>query len=82
MHCVSCGCEMRRRMREGFLERRIYPLFGYYPWECPLCRQLVMYKVRHIRRRRSHSADARTGETSAVKSSSHVPSGISPAKTS
>jgi hypothetical protein len=38
--CAHCqGKECRRLNREGFLERRILPLLGYFPWECSLCRK-------------------------------------------
>ena len=35
MYCETCGCEMRRFARKGFLQEKVYPFFGYYPWECP-----------------------------------------------
>jgi hypothetical protein len=43
---------MRRLGRAGFLLGRIYPLFGYYPWECPLCRKMRLMRMRGRRMRR------------------------------
>jgi hypothetical protein len=81
MYCVTCGCEMRRVMRESFLQRKVYPRFGYYPWECPLCREPILYKVRHLRKSKSKRADSHPQDPSFAKPSSRVPSGISAAKT-
>jgi hypothetical protein len=69
MYCVTCGCEMRRLTRESFMQREIYPLFGYYPWECPLCRELIMYKVRSVRKRKSKSSEPRSSDLSKRRSS-------------
>jgi len=81
MHCVTCGCEMRRLMRESFLQRRVYPHFGYYPWECPLCRELTLYKVRHLKKRRSDRAETIDVQPSFSRSSAGTQSEISAAKT-
>jgi hypothetical protein len=35
-----------RIYREGFLQRRIYPLFGFYPWRCRTCKTSVMLHKR------------------------------------
>ena len=82
MYCVTCGCEMRRLMRESFMQRKVYPFFGYYPWECPLCRELVMFKVRHLRKKRSKSPASQANGPEFAKPSGRVSSGISAAKTS
>jgi len=52
MHCTKCGTEMRRVVRETFLQRKVYPLFGFYPWECPLCREPILYRKRRPGRKR------------------------------
>ena len=52
--CPECGYEMRRAERKGFLQRIVYSFFGYYPWQCPLCKGHFMLKRR--RRRRSSSS--------------------------
>jgi hypothetical protein len=45
--CPYCGNEqMRRLARRGFLQNRVYPLLGLFPWECFACR-----KTRMLRRR-------------------------------
>lgn len=43
---------MRRLPRMGFLQRKIYPIFGYYPWECSSCRGVKLFKYRGKRRKR------------------------------
>jgi hypothetical protein len=35
--CSKCGDRLRRLGRRGFLQNGVYPLFGYYPWECFTC---------------------------------------------
>ena len=30
----------------GFMQEKIYPLFGYYPWRCKICRVHVMLRKR------------------------------------
>jgi hypothetical protein len=56
--CPRCGIDYLRRMsRSGFLQRVIYPIFGYYPWRCRVCRGSYMIKKRGKvdRQRRTHS---------------------------
>ena len=43
---------MRRVARKGFMQQRIYPLFGYYPWHCSNCRTEFMLRKKNHRRRR------------------------------
>jgi hypothetical protein len=60
MNCRECGNSLRRLARRGFLQVRIFPLFGYYPWECPVCRKTIMVKKQYVLKRRSiqqNSAD-------------------------
>ena len=46
--CPDCGTQkMRRLPRLGFLQKKLWPLFGLYPWECPICR-----KTRLVQRRK------------------------------
>jgi hypothetical protein len=45
---------MRRLGRVGFLQRKVFPLFGYYPWECPICRETVMHRGRGKRHKKEH----------------------------
>jgi DNA-directed RNA polymerase subunit RPC12/RpoP len=51
LKCIRCGNDMRRLARQGFLERNIYSYFGYYPWECPMCRERVFFKSKHGHKR-------------------------------
>ena len=50
--CPKCGSRLRRLERKGFLQQSVYPKFGYYPWECPVCRELIFRKKRHQLKRR------------------------------
>jgi hypothetical protein len=52
MHCKHCGSNLRRLSRTGFLQLRVYPLFGFYPWECPVCRKPVMVTKQYKRKTR------------------------------
>jgi predicted RNA-binding Zn-ribbon protein involved in translation (DUF1610 family) len=47
VHCQKCGSDRVYRLeREGFMQKKIYPLFGYYPWRCKICREHVMLHKR------------------------------------
>ncbi len=47
--CSHCGNpHLRRVPRKGFLQDKVFPLFGYYPWECPLCRQKRLLRRRSL----------------------------------
>ena len=47
VHCRKCGSDRVYRVeREGFMQEKIYPLFGYYPWRCKICRVHVMLRKR------------------------------------
>jgi len=59
MHCKDCGNSLRRLSRRGFLQKRIYSLFGYYPWECPVCREPIFIRKQY-ERRRHHSNPTET----------------------
>jgi hypothetical protein len=38
MRCQQCRYEgISRDSRRGILEKRIFPLFGCFPWKCPAC---------------------------------------------
>jgi hypothetical protein len=48
MVCRECGATtLRREDRRGFLQLKIFPLFGLYPWECVMCRKVRIYR-RHL----------------------------------
>ncbi|SPE26300.1 hypothetical protein SBA5_540058 [Candidatus Sulfotelmatomonas gaucii] len=45
--CRFCGSDRVFRIyREGFLQRRIYSFFGFYPWRCRTCKANVMLHKR------------------------------------
>jgi hypothetical protein len=55
--CPECGCKRLRRLaRRGFLQRKVYSRFGYYPWECAACREPLLLKKRLQRKSKSHTA--------------------------
>jgi hypothetical protein len=60
MHCKHCGSKLRRLPRRGSLQQKFYPLFGYYPWECPICRVPVMLRKQH--QRKSQSVQENSGD--------------------
>ena len=38
--CLKCGSTGFRRVnRVGLLQNYVLPYFGYYPWECVMCRR-------------------------------------------
>ena len=53
MHCKKCGSSLRRVSRNGFWQKKVYTLFGFYPWECPICRKTTMHKKQLQRRKHS-----------------------------
>jgi len=55
---------MHRSHRRGFLQKSIYTLFGYYPWECFGCRKTWMFKKKFERRKTRGSKEAH--DTTAV----------------
>jgi ssDNA-binding Zn-finger/Zn-ribbon topoisomerase 1 len=58
--CQRCGSEkVHRVFREGFLQERILPLFGYYPWRCKNCGNLEMLRKRRRFRIRGGEAGRR-----------------------
>jgi predicted RNA-binding Zn-ribbon protein involved in translation (DUF1610 family) len=50
--CPDCGSQHLRRLpRQGFLQKKVYTFFGYFPWECPICREVKLFRKRG---KRSH----------------------------
>ncbi len=46
--CRKCGSgRVFRVYRKGFMQERIYPHFGYYPWRCMSCGDHVMLRKRN-----------------------------------
>jgi uncharacterized C2H2 Zn-finger protein len=50
MQCNECGTKMRRLARRGFMQVKFYPIFGFYPWECPICRKITMERKQYQRK--------------------------------
>jgi hypothetical protein len=45
--CPNCDeIGLTRVTRHGFLQERVYPKFGMFPWECAQCRQVFLLKSR------------------------------------
>ena len=44
-YCSHCdGITLDRRVRVGFWQRAVLPRFGYFPWECSLCRRVFLLR--------------------------------------
>jgi hypothetical protein len=52
--CPKCSSPRTHRMeRQGFMQQKIYPFFGYFPWECKICRVTFLEKKRNKRKKSS-----------------------------
>ena len=48
VYCQKCSSNRVYRVeRKGFMQKKIYPLFGYFPWRCKSCGDQVMLRKRH-----------------------------------
>jgi predicted Zn-ribbon and HTH transcriptional regulator len=48
MRCPRCQSnKIHRLRREGFVEQKLAPLFGYFPWRCPDCKAELLLRVRN-----------------------------------
>jgi hypothetical protein len=48
MVCRKCGSDkLHRAYRTGFLQLKVFPIFGLYPWECIKCRKVGLYRKRN-----------------------------------
>jgi len=47
---IQCQyCQSRRVFRvyrQGFLQEKIYPIFGFYPWKCKTCSAFMILRCR------------------------------------
>jgi transposase-like protein len=51
VQCPSCGADHPRRLeRKGFLQERVLPLLGYYPWVCVSCKSTFLMRKRYRRK--------------------------------
>ena len=58
MFCPACGYNpIRRVARVGFLQKNVYPLFGYFPWICSACKKTFILHKRRERKRRAIPVD-------------------------
>lgn len=49
--CPKCRHEQLARIaRNGFLRKSLFPIFGFYPWECGFCRRQFILRRRGVRR--------------------------------
>jgi hypothetical protein len=47
VHCPHCGARaLYRRERRGFLQRKVLPRLGFYPWNCASCRKSALLRLR------------------------------------
>jgi transposase-like protein len=60
LECPRCGGNyLKRKRRQSFLERRVFSLFGYYPWKCSMCGGSFQLKKRGLSlRHQKPDADA------------------------
>jgi hypothetical protein len=52
---------MARVGRHGFLQQRIYPLLGLYPWQCAICGKHALLRRRGAVMRKSHRSGEEPG---------------------
>jgi hypothetical protein len=51
IRCPHCGNDRPRRVeRKTFLEKRILPILGYYPWTCGFCKSSFLARKRNRRK--------------------------------
>lgn len=49
------------------MQKNIYSWFGYYPWECPLCREPMLVRQQHrLKKRSEEEQEAPATETAGV----------------
>jgi predicted RNA-binding Zn-ribbon protein involved in translation (DUF1610 family) len=54
VYCPECGSDKVYRIeRTGFLQRRVFPMLGFYPWVCKECGREELLRKRN-RKRRKH----------------------------
>jgi ribosomal protein L37AE/L43A len=47
LQCPNCHQDQLSRIaRRGFLREHVFSLFGYYPWECAICRHEYLIRKR------------------------------------
>lgn len=49
--CPRCGHNRPRRVdRKGFMQKHIYPVFGFFPWYCKECHHYFLLRRRNRRK--------------------------------
>ena len=67
LRCSQCGgSHLRRLPRKGFMQEKIYALFGYFPWECAHCRRTTMHRLRSRRAKQTALADQSSEDSKEV----------------
>jgi hypothetical protein len=66
IHCSHCGSHrIFRVFRQGYLQEKIYPFFGFYPWKCKTCSGCMMLRLRESpQAKREKHVDSGAGESS------------------
>ena len=59
VYCPACGgTKVYRQERKGILQRKMFPVFGFYPWLCKECGNEVLLRKRDRRRSKAVKACA------------------------
>ena len=67
LRCPSCrSMQLARVARHGFLRRNVLPFFGFYPWECCLCRRKFLLRKRAASHGTAPSRGRNTDESSSA----------------
>ncbi len=57
LKCPRCGAGYIKRMRRaGFAQKRIFAMFGYFPWRCTKCFGNFMLRQRDAAKRHQDTA--------------------------
>lgn len=65
--CPHCRREQLARIaRRGFFRQKLCPIFGFYPWECSMCRRQFLLRKRGGAYRKSSSNRTGTGQEQAT----------------
>lgn len=60
LRCPHCRQpQLARVARRGFFREKVWPFFGFYPWECAICRKEFLIRKRGAAYRKvNRSAEA------------------------
>jgi DNA-directed RNA polymerase subunit RPC12/RpoP len=73
LRCPNCRHEQLARIaRHGFLRKKVFSIFGFYPWECAICRrQFMLWKRGAAYRKVSRPSSEAEGTTSTLRSQTY-----------